>query len=68
MYHSISAQQLSELTVIMSVCVFLPKLTGMQSASFLCRNVLSFVACLALPYLSALIKKQHDFGREKEKN
>jgi hypothetical protein len=46
------------------VSVFLPYLSHMQIASFLC-HILSSVACLALPYFSTLAHKQHDFHGKK---
>jgi len=35
-----------------SVSLYLPKFSGVQIASFMCRIILLSVACLALPYVS----------------
>jgi hypothetical protein len=42
---------------ITSVCLFLSQLSGIQIVPFLCRKVLSSVACLAVPYFSKLSRK-----------
>ena len=45
--------------------MLLPESTGMRVASFLHR-VMTSVACLALPRISTLSHKRHDFQEEKE--
>ena len=44
--------------------VFSPYFSGMQIGSLLLRIILSCVARLAIPYLSTLRHKRHDFWKE----
>ena len=48
----------------MSVSVSLLYLPGMQNASFLLRILLLSVACLSLPYFSALSPIRHDYRKK----
>jgi hypothetical protein len=51
----------SSITYYECASVFLPQLSGTQIASFLLRIILSFAACPAVPHLSTLPQKRHDF-------
>jgi hypothetical protein len=49
---------------IVWVCVFLPWLSSIKSASFLRRITWSSVACPAIPYFSTLSHTRHDLRRK----